>query len=772
MKKSKNKTDKNTGHEYSRGIFFKNYDLYGDEKGSATSPGSGFYQNMNKYKSIKDFLNKKRKNKKNKPLYPEASDYKVEDQKVKNDNFKRNASYFQKIAADIVDLSEKLKERKEEKERLKALEELSESLSAEPSEEASNIVDLSEKKFLEEIQEAAGVWMHPFSQVHKDDSGFYILKTENLSGKKIKKGDLVADYAINMSPYWKVESIVNDRINLEPIGQNPFKTGIGAGGAKITSYDVKIFSGKYEEERRQKALSALNSGNADIDDVKYLLLGTVPVQMGPNGAQGGWYNPNDTYSSRGGRLRMSPQQIIKEDAKQLKEWGFKVPKKALDGTINKDAWSNWLEGHASERELQEYEIDEDNEDINYLKNQIINNKDRRSNRVAIVKLLKIIQEGQVDDSVLSEIINEGGSPDYLSNEKIIYYFSRKEDIENLKLCINKLKDTDNKALCYMKLIEIDPASAEDFLKEESSIKGLYRGFSDLKRLNEVKGTSLFDLKNQWAVNFIKDNNILNKVKTAITEQMSYEDKSTLEDFLASMLSAFGNPYFWDKPQFSKDAPEVTEEEKVLYGEIEDLYNKVKDLIKKSYLNKSYINKTSSKYGQDNIVDYKFKDSINYFNNLRLITKKASSNLKEYYHGGAAQYDELKPSESGLDGPGIYLTDDLQRAKMYGSRGKDHIDREPYITTVYIDFDNAKIWDDSDIVDLRDYTDAPWISELIDKYGEEGVIKDGLNARIYLGWGDKDKNQGLKDLGYQAIKKHSDLIVLDPSIIIYKGDEDE
>lgn len=39
-------------------VFFKNYDLYGDE--SKTSPGEGFYSNMSKYKSTKDFINKKR----------------------------------------------------------------------------------------------------------------------------------------------------------------------------------------------------------------------------------------------------------------------------------------------------------------------------------------------------------------------------------------------------------------------------------------------------------------------------------------------------------------------------------------------------------------------------------------------------------------------------------------------------------------------------------------------------------------------------------------
>ena len=58
----KNKIEKN--HPQSRGIFFKNYDLYeteGVDGPAKMGPGSGFYQNMNKYKSVSDFLKQKRK---------------------------------------------------------------------------------------------------------------------------------------------------------------------------------------------------------------------------------------------------------------------------------------------------------------------------------------------------------------------------------------------------------------------------------------------------------------------------------------------------------------------------------------------------------------------------------------------------------------------------------------------------------------------------------------------------------------------------------------
>ncbi len=59
--------DKNPQHTYPRDpVFYQNYDLYeteGVDGPAKQGPGAGFYQNMDKYKSVSDFVKKKRKRK-------------------------------------------------------------------------------------------------------------------------------------------------------------------------------------------------------------------------------------------------------------------------------------------------------------------------------------------------------------------------------------------------------------------------------------------------------------------------------------------------------------------------------------------------------------------------------------------------------------------------------------------------------------------------------------------------------------------------------------
>lgn len=144
-------------------------------------------------------------------------------------------------------------------------------------------------------------------------------------------------------------------------------------------------------------------------------------------------------------------------------------------------------------------------------------------------------------------------------------------------------------------------------------------------------------------------------------------------------------------------------------------------------------------------------------------------LTRYYHGGAAVYSELRPGR-GVDGVGIYLTNDLKRAVMYGSRDTQGRDREAFVTTVGIDLDKTKLWfSESDTrYDLRTFPEAAaWIDRHIAQYGEKAAIVGGSTAWVYLFGGSDDGNAQLRErYGIQAIKNNSDLIVLDPSIIVY------
>ncbi len=56
------KKDNDPNHHYAREpILFKNYDYTTDIEGAETSPGGGFYSTMHQHKSVKDFIEKKRK---------------------------------------------------------------------------------------------------------------------------------------------------------------------------------------------------------------------------------------------------------------------------------------------------------------------------------------------------------------------------------------------------------------------------------------------------------------------------------------------------------------------------------------------------------------------------------------------------------------------------------------------------------------------------------------------------------------------------------------
>lgn len=252
------------------------------------------------------------------------------------------------VSANVIDVSNIFQKKLEESQQKDVAKQFGEVLPQQFEETSpDDFTAARAKKQLSEIQQAAGTWMHRFSNVRKDDNGFFILKSDNPAGNKMSIGDLLSDHAMNMTPYWKITNIVGDRINLEPIGSNPFLTGVGAGGAKLDAYDIKVFTGAAEKERVERIQQSLEDGSATLDDVVYLLDGTVPVNMGPNGAQGGWYTATDS-ANRGGRKGLKPKDIMVGDANKLKNWGFTVPTKALSGEMKPENWNDWVNGNGSQ----------------------------------------------------------------------------------------------------------------------------------------------------------------------------------------------------------------------------------------------------------------------------------------------------------------------------------------------------------------------------------------------------------------------------------------
>ncbi len=207
------------------------------------------------------------------------------------------------------------------------------------------------------------VWMIRFSDGKKDPvEGYYYdlgkltkppLNSFNASRGTIDDihvGDKVSDYAANQTPYWEVNGVDPDknRVYVTPIGDNPFVTGKGAGGKELDDHDFDVHSGKYEKERIDRILQNIQDKNYhDPSDVAYILLGTVPHNFGPNGAQGGWYNSQDLGSNRGGRKGMTAGQIQAADAQSLVRLKFDVPPKALQSGLRPDVWNSFVSGSST-----------------------------------------------------------------------------------------------------------------------------------------------------------------------------------------------------------------------------------------------------------------------------------------------------------------------------------------------------------------------------------------------------------------------------------------
>jgi len=204
----------------------------------------------------------------------------------------------------------------------------------------------------DKIFKSNGVWLYPFKEVKKDvTEGWYIDWFNNPGSindiENVSISDKVADFSLNMTPYWEINGINSSsgKIYLTPIEPNPFITGVGAGGATITDLDLKVHTGEYERERVDGVLDIINKKlYSSPSDIAYILQGTVPINFGPNGSQGGWYSVNDIRNNRGGENGLDAKRIMMSDAMTLQKMGFLVPQNALDGSLNTRKWDSFVSG--------------------------------------------------------------------------------------------------------------------------------------------------------------------------------------------------------------------------------------------------------------------------------------------------------------------------------------------------------------------------------------------------------------------------------------------
>jgi len=258
-----------------------------------------------------------------------------------------------------------------------------------------------------------------FSDVKFDTTEKYYVdidkSTNNVDDiSKVDLGDKVADWVMSNAEYWRIVGVDDQkrRLYLEPIGKNPYVPNVegevvGAGGKVFDQHDFDVLSGKYESEKIDKILEIINNKEYhDIRDIAYILLGTVPVQVGPNGSQGGWYSVGDTSSNRGGKKGMKTEEIMMKDADTLKnKLGFDVPRTALDGTLKPSNWNDFVGGHLiNSKDLENTKLEiEDFNDAEKMANIVLSHAQPAIRQRNALELLQLSRNDDAYDSIVRDV---------------------------------------------------------------------------------------------------------------------------------------------------------------------------------------------------------------------------------------------------------------------------------------------------------------------------------------------------------------------------------
>jgi hypothetical protein len=122
-----------------------------------------------------------------------------------------------------------------------------------------------------------------------------------------------------------------------------------------------------------------------------------------------------------------------------------------------------------------------------------------------------------------------------------------------------------------------------------------------------------------------------------------------------------------------------------------------------------------------------------------------------FHGGSAKHD-LLTTGNGMDGEGIYTTTQSKRAAMYGARGSDGVERTPVVQRVHVALKNPL--DSNKIYKRSDFKQNSTSLDKIFNYYKNGIDGDNLALQLRAG---SNSNKAARDLGFDGIKKGSDVI---------------
>lgn len=298
-------------------------------------------------------------------------------------------------------------------------------------------------------------------------------------------GEGVWDYNLNSAlgkgkPVWTVVWMDEDKgtLTVVPTDDNPLSSGVGAGGKVLDDFDYLVQSGEWESEAVDRVLKIIgNRSYHQPADVAYILLGTVPMRFGANGAEGGWYNAHDTRSNRGGMRGMSEEEIVMKDAAALKKMGFTLPVGALEGKMDGNTWTDFVNrGSVSSRASKEMRFDSEDggkDIVDLLASE-------RSPKVVGMMFERLLQSEAAEDQVAEAVkrigAKEGGDGDvdpyFLVKENAIGW-AKRHGRHDLILPFMESEDGDVSSDAMTALVSLGAADPIVLMRKAKRMKALY-----------------------------------------------------------------------------------------------------------------------------------------------------------------------------------------------------------------------------------------------------------------------------------------------------------